>query len=76
MLTGACEAGFYRGVICYLSTWLPAEMRGRAFAWFIVSIALIEMNACRPAFFSMLPPFVQGAAAAGAITLINSVGNL
>ena len=41
-----------------------------------VSVALIGMNACRPAFFSILPTFVQGAAAAGTFALINSIGNL
>jgi MFS transporter, ACS family, tartrate transporter len=40
------------------------------------SLALIGMNACRPAFFSILPSFVQGAAAAGAFALVNSIGNL
>lgn len=41
-----------------------------------LSIALIGMNSCRAPFFSILPTFVQGAAAAGAIALINSIGNL
>lgn len=41
-----------------------------------VSVALIGMNGCRPAFFSILPTLLQGAAAAGAIALINSIGNL
>ncbi len=41
-----------------------------------VSVALIGMNSCRPAFFSILPTFVQGAAAAGTFALINSIGNL
>jgi MFS transporter, ACS family, tartrate transporter len=36
-LTGACEAGFYPGVMFYLSTWFPVEVRARAFAWFIVA---------------------------------------
>ena len=36
-LLGACEAGFYPGVIYYLSTWFPAEVRARTFAWFNVS---------------------------------------
>ncbi len=36
-LLGACEAGFYPGVIYYLSTWFPSEVRGRALAWFNVS---------------------------------------
>ena len=34
------------------------------------------MNACRPAVYSMLSLCVQGAAAAGAIALFNSIGNL
>jgi len=33
-LTGACEAGFYPGVMFYLSVWFPVEVRARAFAWF------------------------------------------
>ena len=36
-LLGACEAGFYPGVIYYLSTWFPSEVRGRTFAWFNIS---------------------------------------
>ena len=36
-LTGACEAGFYPGVMFYLSTWFPIEVRARAFAWFTVA---------------------------------------
>ena len=36
-LLGACEAGFYPGVIYYLSTWFPSEVRGRTFAWFNLS---------------------------------------
>jgi MFS family permease len=35
--TGACEAGFYPGVMFYLSTWFPIEVRARAFAWFTVA---------------------------------------
>ena len=35
--TGACEAGFYPGVMFYLSTWFPVEVRARVFAWFIVA---------------------------------------
>jgi nitrate/nitrite transporter NarK len=41
-----------------------------------IALALIGMNACRPAFFSILPSFLGGAAAAGAIAFINAVGNL
>ena len=36
-LTGVCEAGFYPGVMFYLSTWFPIEVRARAFAWFTVA---------------------------------------
>ncbi len=36
-LTGACEAGFYPGVMFYLSTWFPVAVRARAFAWFNVA---------------------------------------
>jgi MFS family permease len=36
-LTGACEAGFYPGVIFYLATWFPIEVRARAFGWFSVA---------------------------------------
>ena len=36
-LLGACEAGFYPGVIYYLSTWFPSEVRGRTLAWFNIS---------------------------------------
>jgi hypothetical protein len=36
-LTGACEAGFYPGVMFYLSTWFPVNVRARAFAWFNVA---------------------------------------
>ncbi len=55
-LTGACEAGFYPGVIFYLATWFPIEVRARAFAWFSVanplssvisgpvSVALLKMD--------------------------------
>jgi MFS transporter, ACS family, tartrate transporter len=41
-----------------------------------IALALIGMNACRPAFFSILPCFLGGAAAAGGIAFINAVGNL
>ena len=41
-----------------------------------MSVALLGMNSCRAPFFSILPTFVQGAAAAGTIALINSIGNL
>lgn len=33
-LLGACEAGFYPGVIYYLTRWFPISARGRAFSLF------------------------------------------
>jgi MFS transporter, ACS family, tartrate transporter len=36
-LTGVCEAGYYPGVIFYLATWFPLEVRARAFGWFSVA---------------------------------------
>jgi len=37
-LLGAAEAGFFPGVILYLTYWFPAEYRGRVVAWFMVAI--------------------------------------
>jgi ACS family tartrate transporter-like MFS transporter len=36
-LLGAAEAGFFPGVIYYLSRWFPAEVRGRAISRFYVA---------------------------------------
>jgi MFS transporter, ACS family, tartrate transporter len=41
-----------------------------------VSIALVGINACRAPCFSILPVLAQGAAAAGTIAFLNSIGNL
>jgi ACS family tartrate transporter-like MFS transporter len=41
-----------------------------------ISLALAGMNSCRPAIFSLLPGFLQGAAAAAGMAFVNSVGNL
>ena len=40
LLLGAAEAGFFPGVILYLTYWFPAETRGRIVAWFMVSIPI------------------------------------
>jgi ACS family tartrate transporter-like MFS transporter len=40
VLTGAAEAGFFPGVLFYLSTWFPRESRVRVLAWFMVAIPL------------------------------------
>lgn len=38
--TGAAEAGFFPGVVFYLSCWFPARARIRVLAWFLVAIPL------------------------------------
>ncbi len=40
LLLGAAEAGFFPGVILYLTTWFPPEYRGRIVAIFMVSIPI------------------------------------
>ena len=37
-LLGAAEAGFFPGMVYYLSSWFPAEQRARAIARFMVAI--------------------------------------
>jgi len=39
-LLGVAEAGFYPGIILYLSYWFPARLRGQATAVFVIGIAL------------------------------------
>jgi MFS family permease len=38
LLLGAAEAGFFPGVVLYLTYWLPSSYRARYVAWFMVSI--------------------------------------
>ena len=40
LLLGAAEAGFFPGVILYLTYWFPAQYRGRIVAFFMVAIPL------------------------------------
>ncbi|MER5915481.1 MFS transporter [Streptomyces sp. NPDC001982] len=37
LLLGACEAGFFPGIILYLTYWFPSDMRARAIGIFIVA---------------------------------------
>lgn len=39
-LLGAAEAGFFPGIILYLTYWYPAERRGRMVALFLTAVAL------------------------------------
>ena len=40
LLLGAAEAGFFPGVILYLSYWFPARYRARIIGWFTIAIPL------------------------------------
>ncbi|MHB8813550.1 MAG: MFS transporter [Steroidobacteraceae bacterium] len=40
LVLGAAEAGFFPGVLLYLSTWFPSRYRTRVFAWFLLGIPL------------------------------------
>ncbi|MCA7082449.1 MFS transporter [Cupriavidus sp. DB3] len=39
-LLGVAEAGFFPGIILYLTYWYPAERRGRTTTWFMTAVAL------------------------------------
>lgn len=39
-LLGVAEAGFFPGVILYLTYWFPAARRGRATAWFVTAVPI------------------------------------
>jgi MFS family permease len=43
LVLGAAEAGFFPGVILYLSTWFPARYRTRVFAWFLLAIPVSSL---------------------------------
>jgi MFS family permease len=43
LVLGAAEAGFFPGVIMYLSTWFPAHYRTRVFAWFTLAIPVSSL---------------------------------
>jgi MFS family permease len=42
VLLGFAEAGFFPGIIYYLSHWFPAEQRARAISWFMIAVPLGE----------------------------------
>lgn len=39
-LLGVAEAGFFPGIILYITYWYPASRRGRMTAWFMTAVAL------------------------------------
>ena len=38
ILLGVAEAGFFPGIIFYMSAWFPATLRARVIAWFMLAI--------------------------------------
>ena len=39
-LLGVAEAGFFPGIILYLTKWFPSEYRARMVAWFMTAVAI------------------------------------
>ena len=39
-LLGVAEAGFFPGIILYLTIWFPSEYRARMVAWFMTAVAI------------------------------------
>ena len=46
-LLGVAEAGFFPGIIFYLTYWFPARERARAYAWFLAAIPISGASAVR-----------------------------
>lgn len=43
LVLGAAEAGFFPGVLLYLSAWFPSRYRTRVFAWFLLGIPVSSL---------------------------------
>jgi len=43
ILLGAAEAGFFPGIILYLTLWFPNRLRGRVMSFFVLAIAVSGM---------------------------------
>jgi len=43
ILLGVAEAGFFPGIIYYLTAWFPASLRARVVAWFMLAIPVATM---------------------------------
>jgi len=40
LLLGAAEAGFYPGILFYLTLWIPASYRARTYSYFLIAIPI------------------------------------
>jgi MFS family permease len=40
LLLGAAEAGFYPGILFYLTLWMPAAYRARTYSYFLLAIPI------------------------------------
>jgi MFS family permease len=43
LLLGMAEAGFFPGIVLYLTYWFPADRRGRAYAKFMTAVAVANV---------------------------------
>ena len=50
-LLGLAEAGFFPGVIVYLSHWFPARDRARALSWFFIATPVAQFASPRLSYF-------------------------
>ena len=50
-LLGLAEAGFFPGVIVYLTHWFPARDRARALAWFFVATPVAQFVSPKLSYF-------------------------
>jgi len=44
ILLGVAEAGFFPGIIFYMSAWFPAAVRARVVAWFMLAIPVATID--------------------------------
>jgi len=47
LLLGACEAGFFPGIIFYLTLWFPAVYRARVISFFMLAIPVHPLSGHR-----------------------------
>ena len=43
ILLGVAEAGFFPGIVYYMTAWFPAALRARVVAWFMLAIPLASL---------------------------------